>query len=351
MRLGFDATSLSAAGKGIARFQREFLETADRHDLIDELDVFVPLVPDGVLPERRGWRYHPVPTSPMIAWELVRRPARARQLGLDVVLTVSERAALWGPAEVVYIYEHPRHRAARSREVGLTARQRLVDETTLALFRLTVRRAAAVVAASESTAREIGTTTVVYSGVSADFSPSDLPRSILLHIASDDPRDNSAVVVDAYARLGAEAPPLVIAGPVAAARPALEERARLAGIALDWRGFQTGPALVELYRRAIAYVDPSLYEGFGLQAAEALACGTPVIASNTTSLPEVVGPGGILVDPHDVAGFADAMRRVVGDEAFARDLGRRAVEQARRFRWEQTVEELVRVCERAVSGG
>ena len=135
-----------------------------------------------------------------------------------------------------------------------------------------------------------------------------------------------------------------------AARPALEERARKAGVAdsIRWAGFQTSDGLVDLYRGAIAYVDPSLYEGFGLQAAEALACGTPVIASNTTSLPEVVGDAGILLDPHDVAGFAAAMRRVAEDEALAADLGAKALAQAERFDWEQTARALLEACSQAV---
>jgi glycosyltransferase involved in cell wall biosynthesis len=346
VRLGFDATSLTVAGKGMARFQREFLRAADEHDLIDELDVFIPLDADrAVLPERVGWRYHPARTSPMIRWELLDRARAARRLGLDVVLTLSERTAPWGPAEVVYIYEHPRHRAKRSREMGIALRQRVVNATTLGLFQHTLQHAAAVVAASRSTARDIGTRHVVYSGVSREFSPSDRPRTYFLHIASDDPRDNSAVVVDAYGRLGADAPPLLIAGPVQAERPALEARARAAGVGIEWRGFQSGAALVELYRGAIAYVDPSLYEGFGLQAAEALACGTPVIASNTTSLPEVVGDGGILLDPHDVAGFTDAMRLVLADGALAADLSARAEQQGASFRWEETVRALVEICD------
>jgi glycosyltransferase involved in cell wall biosynthesis len=105
---------------------------------------------------------------------------------------------------------------------------------------------------------------------------------------------------------------------------------------------------VDLYRGAIAYVDPSLYEGFGLQAAEALACGTPVIASNRTSLPEVVGDAGILLDPHDVAGFAGAMRRVVEDEAFAGDLRTKALIQAGRFTWERTTRGVLAACSQAV---
>jgi glycosyltransferase involved in cell wall biosynthesis len=344
MRLGFDATALTAAGKGVARFQREFLLAAAEHDLIRDLDVFVPLEPHrSALPQRPNWRYHHVRTQPMLRWELLDRARHARRLGLDVVLTLSERAALWGPPEVVYIYEHPQHRARRSREIGVPLRQRVVDATTLALFRLTLRRAAAVVAASQSTARDIGAKRVVYSGISDEFTPADRPRTYLLHIASDDPRDNSEVVIDACARL-AGSPPLIVAGPLRAKRPALEARAQAAGLDVDWRGFQSGEDLVELYRGAIAYIDPSLYEGFGLQAAEALGCGTPVIASNTTSLPEVVGDGGILLDPDDVAGFAEAIEQVARDHPLAAELSRRALAQASRFRWEHTVRELVEIC-------
>ncbi len=356
MRIGFDATSLTAVGKGIARFQREFLRAASERGLVSRLDVFVPEHPDEeALPEVDGWRYHRVATRPMVVWEQFRLPRLARSLGLDVVITASERAALWGPPEVVYVYEHPRHRARRSREVGISTRQRLVDSTTQLLFRVAMRRAAVVLAASESTARDLApvrTAAVVYSGVGAEFSPAELPRTHLLHLASDDPRDNSEVVIDAYAAYGEGRPPLVVAGPLRTARQALETRARAAGVSesIRWAGFQTSDGLVELYRSAIAYVDPSLYEGFGLQAAEALACGTPVIASNSTSLPEVVGDAGVLLDPHDVAGFAAAMHRVATDEVFAADLRAKALAQAARFDWEQTARALIEACLRAGRG-
>lgn len=351
MRLGFDATSLAATGKGVARFQGEFLRTAAELHLIDDLTVFLPEgVDEELVPAVPGWRYRKVRARPMIAWEQVGLPRAARRERLNLVLTLSERAALWGPPRVVYLFEHPRHRAQHGREVGVSGRQRLVNATILALFPLAMRRAAAVLAASQATARDLAPlrqAEVVYPGVSPVFAPGHARPSYFLHLASDDPRDNSGVVIEAYARL-VERPGLVIGG-----RPPeqLRDHARRLGLAdeVRWPGFQTGEELAGLYRGAIAYVDPSLYEGFGLQAAEALACGTPAITSNVTSLPEVVGDTGILLEPHDVQGFAEAMRRLTTDPELRAELARRAVRQATRFSWERTVRETLAACERVAA--
>ena len=78
-----------------------------------------------------------------------------------------------------------------------------------------------------------------------------------------------------------------------------------------------------------AFVFPSLYEGFGLPPLEAMACGTPVITSNTSSLPEVVGDAGIMVDPLDVKALADAIERVVTDDTLRSDLRARGIERPR----------------------
>src|SRR5439155_20793636 len=156
LRLGFDATSLTPEGKGLARFQREFLATAAELGEPEELVVFAPEEPEeGALPAVAGWRYVHVETRPMLRWEQLGLPRAAKALRLDVVLTLSERAALWGPRRVVYVFEHPRLRARRNRQVGVGARQRLVDGVTLGLFFLAQRRAAAVLAASESTRRDL----------------------------------------------------------------------------------------------------------------------------------------------------------------------------------------------------
>ncbi len=91
-----------------------------------------------------------------------------------------------------------------------------------------------------------------------------------------------------------------------------------------------------LYRGARVFLYPSRYEGFGLPALEALACGTPVVGSQASSIPEVVGAGGVLTDPDDAAGMAGAVLHLLVDDAFYTELRREGLAQASRFSWKAT---------------
>ena len=102
---------------------------------------------------------------------------------------------------------------------------------------------------------------------------------------------------------------------------------------------------------AVAFVYPSLYEGFGLPPLEAMACGTPVITSNRSSLPEVVGAAALLVDPGDTAELADAMARIVDEEPLREDLRERGLKQAQGFSWEETARMTVQVYESVRGSG
>ena len=99
--------------------------------------------------------------------------------------------------------------------------------------------------------------------------------------------------------------------------------------------------LVALYNRAEALVFPSLYEGFGLPVLEAMACGCPVICSNTTSLPEVAGEAALLVERKDEEVIAEAMRRIVEDDNLRQSLAQKGVQRATLFDWRKTVVETV----------
>jgi glycosyltransferase involved in cell wall biosynthesis len=94
--------------------------------------------------------------------------------------------------------------------------------------------------------------------------------------------------------------------------------------------------LPALYNGATAFIYPSLYEGFGLPVLEAMSCGTPVITSNTTSLPEVAGDAGILVNPHNIEEIALAIKEILSDEQLRDNLRMKGLQRAQNFTWEKT---------------
>jgi glycosyltransferase involved in cell wall biosynthesis len=98
-----------------------------------------------------------------------------------------------------------------------------------------------------------------------------------------------------------------------------------------------------LYSAATLFAFPSLYEGFGMTPLEAMACGTPVVTSNRSALPEVVGDAGVLVDPYDTDAIAQALAEALENTGLREELSRRGLERARRFTWPQVAEQTVRV--------
>ena len=105
-------------------------------------------------------------------------------------------------------------------------------------------------------------------------------------------------------------------------------------------GFVPAETLQALYRLASAFVFPSLYEGFGLPPLEAMASGTPVVTSNVSALPEVVGDAAVLVDPEEADSIADGVASVLGDAALRTDLVRRGLARARQFSWDRSVRQV-----------
>lgn len=173
-----------------------------------------------------------------------------------------------------------------------------------------------------------------------------------LSLAAPQPRKNLAHLIRSFFRLLDEArlsdTYLVLAGSkeqgwihdeiFAAAESSPKHRSRII-----FTGYVGDEDLAALYSGAVAFVFPSLYEGFGLPPLEAMACGTPVITSNTSSLPEVVGEAGLMVDPLDEEALCQAMLDVLTDESLRRALICRGLERAKKFSWEKCAEETARV--------
>lgn len=164
-----------------------------------------------------------------------------------------------------------------------------------------------------------------------------LPESYLLYLGTLEPRKNITTLLKAFHKIAAKYADLklVLAGekgwgyePVLQMinQSAYRDRILLPGYVDE----KDKPAL---YRQAELFLYPSLYEGFGMPPLEALACGTPVIASNTSSLPEVIGQAGILIAPGDIDGYAAAIDRVLTNEGFRSEMASIQQNQARQFTW------------------
>jgi glycosyltransferase involved in cell wall biosynthesis len=211
--------------------------------------------------------------------------------------------------------------------------------------------------------------TVVYPGVDLNRfkpsspSPSPLPsgegdrvrgRPYVLSVAGPDPTKNVETLIEAFAMLPPpvkEAHDLLLAGDFRR-RGDLRERVVRLGIdkQVQFPGVVSDDQLIELYQRAALLVFPSRYEGFGLPVLEAMACGCPVVSSNAASLPEVGGDAVILVPPDDVAGFAEAMTRVLENSETAQSMRARGLARAAQFTWERTARETVAVYQKVVAG-
>ncbi|HEX2087483.1 MAG TPA: glycosyltransferase family 1 protein, partial [Solirubrobacteraceae bacterium] len=135
-------------------------------------------------------------------------------------------------------------------------------------------------------------------------------------------------------RTGAEHGLVLAGAPGWMHEPVIEAAQRTEGVQLA--GYVAEEDLPALYALASAFVFMSSYEGFGLPLLEAMACGTPVISSNVTAMPEVVGGDGLLVDEISADALAEQMERLAGDDALAEDLRRRGLARASTFTWERT---------------
>ena len=202
--------------------------------------------------------------------------------------------------------------------------------------------------------------TVIYAAADSRFKPPDdradaqkrgaqqfdLPQpqdgGYILFVSTIEPRKNLPTLLEAYSlvldrKRVSPMPVLVIAG----REGWLSERVYTRIDELRLRdhvrlvGEAPGSSLVTLYQGARAFALPSIYEGFGLPALEALACGVPVLASTGGSLPEVVDDAGILLDPHDIEGWSEALERILLDDEEAARLRQAGPRQAANFSWER----------------
>jgi len=243
------------------------------------------------------------------------------------------------------------------------------------LTRLSARRARRLIAVSAHAAAETTRlldvlperVDVVYHGVDPAFHPlpadavaafrqhQGVPEQFVLFVGTLEPRKNLLRLVEAFARIhenGSQVV-LVLAGGKGWLYDDLFARVEALGLngKVIFSGYVMNDELPFWYNAAIALAYPSVYEGFGLPVLEAQACGTPVLTSNVSSLPEAAGDAALMVDPYDVEALAVGLNRLLTDAPLRQELRERGLVHAEQFSWPNAARETARVYRRALAEG
>jgi alpha-1,3-rhamnosyl/mannosyltransferase len=353
LTIGFDAEALTSPAAGMRRYARELFGALAR--MTDE----VRLVAVGADPA----------APPPFACEIVRAPRLApTNLGRMLVdLPLAVRGArldlFHAPAYVApLVGVHPLvvtiHDVSYARHPEWYPYRR--DPLRRWFYRCSALAADRIITDSEFSRGEIVAAyripaeriTVVPLAAQPAFTPGPvgeraLPEGVttpyVLHVGDLHARRNLELLVDAVCAVRTRTPALarlllVLAGQDRGIGPGLAARAASQGHAgaVQIVGVVDDPILLALYRGAAALVYPSRYEGFGLPLVEAMACGTPVVAARAASIPEVVGEAGLLVEPEDMGGFAQALEAVLLDGDLGGQLREAGLRRAAEFTWNQT---------------
>jgi glycosyltransferase involved in cell wall biosynthesis len=352
MRIGLAARGLSIESGGVHRFIKSLIFALARQAAPDQVFIFynqekfkglAPTCSEIVI--RHNNR---------VLWDFVLLPRMLKRLKIDAVILPKNIVPFFvGCRPYVVIHDL----AYFDRELNAYP---LLDTIYMrALVPGSVRRAAGVFAVSQSTKQDIvrrmwcepDKITVTQEAAAAIYRPINdsihlqqvrkkygLPDRFIMYAGSLSPRKNIIRLLEAFANIADRIPHyLVLTGSGSWKDSSVYKTMRRLGLVGRIRqlGYVEHEDMPALYNLACTFVYPSLYEGFGLPVLEAMQCGCPVVASNTTSIPEVAGDAGVLVDPLDVKALAQAIYQTVTDEERRRRLIASGLQQAKKFSWDR----------------
>ncbi len=371
-RIGIDATQVVRTGKGISRYQKNIVHALCQVNSSHHFIVFCRSETiDSLCFSHPQWQWVEVPFYALSIWEQVQLPWLAQKYSADLIYTVCERLPAAGAVPIILqLFEDPLERIALSRQMGFSPRwyHGLSEEYTRAIFRRSLRRATRILTASLWTKEilmqryEISSNKiyVVYGAPEEKFHPLQDKRDIaairkevsggnpyILHLASGDPRDNTQTVLKAFQKVihscNISGLKLLLVG----------EAAHLFGESDDnsviRKPYVCEEELVRFYQGAEIFLDPSLFEGFGFQPLEAMACGVPVVVSNRSSITELVKESGVQVDPLDESAIAGAIKLILTHQELKEIYRKHGLENIQRFNWRSTAKELTTHFEQVLS--
>jgi glycosyltransferase involved in cell wall biosynthesis len=360
MRIGLNAQILSRNDAGVATYARSLIRGLAHIDRRNDYYLFgnrgkleglvaenITIVPTGRQVQGRVAR---------ILWEQLVLPRKVRRRRIEVLHYPDHTASLAGRICPTVITIH---------DLSFLAHPGFFPRAMRTYKALSVRRSTAVadrvIVVSEATKREcmslLGLAAerlrVVHNGVDPEFRPIEdrpqletvrrqyrLPDKIILFVGTLEPRKNVVGLLHAFDRLrkrGKWRGKLVLVGGVGWLHQNIFDTIVSLGLSdlVRCAGYVPRRELPALYSQAELLVYPSFCEGFGLPVLEAMACGCPVIAANTSSFPEVVGDAGIMVDPNDIDALTGAMESVLGDEELRSGMRARGLKRAQAFSWDR----------------
>jgi glycosyltransferase involved in cell wall biosynthesis len=361
---------------GISRHSANLLDALARLDGPERFVAFVgptgaPPAPRPAGDGRLRYRVSGLPTerpTARIGWEQLVAPVEAARGRLDLLHGLAYAVPRLAPCPTVVTVHDLSF--LRFPELFRPANRLYLSAAT----RMSVARSRTVIAVSGSTKRELVAllgvpperVEVIPNGLEPLFRPlprdeverfrraRGLPERFVLHLGTLEPRKNVPLLVRAYARLRrlGLGHRLVLAGGKGWLYDAIFAEVQALGLADDviFPGFIPFEEQPLWYNAAAAFAYPSRYEGFGLPPLESMACGTPVVVANSSSLPEVVGEAGLTVESGDEAGLADALGRLIEDGALRERLRGAGLERAKLFDWDDVARRTLAVYRRAAAG-
>lgn len=368
MHIGIDARFLQGPNTGVTNYLNNLLSGISRIDKDNDYTVFLsdrsyaPRVPSSGNFKVR------VNTSNSFVWKNIWLPKEVKMLGIDLVHFPAYTGSIACVGNNVVTVHDLIHKVNPG---WFSLKERLLINLPVSIA---IKKADAIIADSESTKRDIikyynlreDKITVTLLAADSTFSPiNDINRidklkkkysidsDFILNVGVLFKRRNIERLIEAFALLRRDknsSLKLVIAGP---GRKYFDLESIIGKNAVRgeviYLGYVDQDDLPLLYNACTFFVYPSLYEGFGLPVLEAMSCSKPVITSNVSSLPEILGDSGILIDPYDTQSLYRAMHKLANDAKLREELGVRALERSKCFSWDKMAAETIQIYEDILS--